>query len=65
MSDIFLCLPQNRHLMEVFGSVSDVKPLSRIGRPKSTLDDYIAPLPIERQNRIDDRAAKLIAEIKK
>ena len=30
-----------------------------------TFDDYMASLPIERQKRINDRAEKLIAEIKK
>ena len=29
----------------------------------TTFDDYIASLPIDRQNRINDRAAKLIKEI--
>lgn len=28
-----------------------------------TFDDYMASLPIERQKRINDRAAKLIKEI--
>ena len=30
-----------------------------------SFDEYMASLPIERQKRINDRAAKLIAKIKK
>ena len=33
-TDIFSCLPQNRHLVDACSIVSDVKPFSRIGRPK-------------------------------
>lgn len=65
MSDIFSCLPQNRHLMDVCSNISDVKPFSQVGRPQVLFDDYIALLPIERQKRINDRAARLINKIKK
>jgi len=30
-----------------------------------SFDDYMASLPIERQKRINDRAAKLVAKIRK
>ncbi|WP_041757630.1 hypothetical protein [Psychrobacter arcticus] len=38
MSDILSCLPQSKHLLDLYGDVSDVGLISRMERPKALID---------------------------
>lgn len=38
MSDNPLCLPQSKHLLDLYSDVSDVGLINRIGRPKVLVD---------------------------